>query len=156
MPTKSAPTRKKQPAGPWTCPKCGRQFVSRNKQHSCGRYQLSDHFLNKDPQVRKLFDHLFKALRAFGTVTAHAVKTRIVLQGETQFAAVAPRKHWLEGYLWLGRRAAHRTIYKVEMGVFRDYGHLFRLTKPEDLDDDLTALLHEAYMIARQSLTNRR
>jgi hypothetical protein len=133
----------------WTCPHCGRQFGSRNTQHSCGRYALDDHFAGKNPAVRSLFDHLLKALQGFGPVTAHALKTRIVFQGERQFAAVVTRQRWLEGYLWLRRRATHPLIRRVEMQVFRDYGHVFRLTRPEDLDETLMALLHEAYMLGR-------
>jgi len=131
----------------WTCPDCGRQFGSRNKYHSCGRYNIEDHFVGKDPAVRKLYDRLLDVLKEFGPVTPQAVKTRIVFQGGAQFAAALPRKHWLEGYLWLKRRAAHPAIRRVEMQVFRDYGHVFRLTRPDDLDEALIELLHEAYVL---------
>ena len=94
-------------------------------------------------------------LDEFGPVTAYALKTRIVFHAEAQFAAAIPRKHCLEGYLWLWRRAAHPLIQRVEMRVFRDYGHVFRLTRPADLDDDLVALLHEGYMLGCQPLAGR-
>lgn len=139
----------------WTCPRCGRQFVSANKWHSCEQFQIGDHFRGKDPLVRELYDLLFVTLNEFGPVTAYALKTRIVFQAETQFAAAIPRKHWLEGYLWLRRRAAHPLIRRVEMHVFRDYGHIFRLVRPADLDDDLVALLHEGYMLGCQPLAGR-
>ena len=139
----------------WTCPRCGRQFVSVNKWHSCASFRIEDHFVGKDPLVRELYDRLVATLNEFGLVTAHALKTRIVFQAETQFAAAMPRKHWLEGYLWLRRRATHPSIHRVEMQVFRDYGHIFRLTQLADLDADLVALLHEAYMLGCQPLTGR-
>ena len=142
------PSAKKKPL--WTCPNCGRQFVSRNKWHSCGHYEIDNHFTGKDPAIRELFDHLLKSIEQFGPVTAYALKTRIVFQAERQFAAALPRKRWLEGYLWLRRRAAHPLIRRVEMQVFRDYGHIFRLTRPEDLDEPLVALLHEAYVLGCQ------
>jgi len=131
----------------WTCPDCGRQFVSVNRNHSCGLYRLEDHFLNKEPGVRELYDLLYATLKQFGPVKAFPVKTRIIFQAEVQFAAAAPRKRWLEGYFWLRRQASHPTLHKIEMGVFRDYGHIFRLTEPNDLDADLIGLLHEAYML---------
>ncbi len=140
----------------WACPQCGRQFVSPNKWHSCGRYKIDDHFAGKDPIVREIFDHLLETLQQFGPVTAYAVKTRIVFQAETQFAAAMTRKRWLDGYLWLRRRAAHPAIQRIEMHVFRDYGHIFRLTKPEDLDEALIALLREAYMLGCRPLPGRR
>jgi len=139
----------------WTCPNCGRQFVSANKWHSCGHYRIDDHFTGKDPAVRALFDHLLETLKQFGPVTAYALKTRIVFQAGTQFAAAVTRKRWLEGYVWLRRRAAHPAIRRVEMQVFRDYGHIFRLTRPEDLDEALVALLHEAYVLGSQTPAGR-
>jgi hypothetical protein len=33
------------------------------------------------------------------------------------------------------------------MGIFRDYGHIFRLAHLDDLDEDLVNLLHEAYIL---------
>jgi len=76
----------------WVCPNCGRQFVSVNRNHSCGRYRLEEHFVGKEPIVRELYDSLFETLKQFGPVKAFPVKTRIVFQAEVQFAAAMPRK----------------------------------------------------------------
>jgi Domain of unknown function (DUF5655) len=103
--------------------------------------------MGKELIVRELYDLLFETLQQFGPVGAFPVKTRIVFQAEVQFAAAMPRKRWLDGYLWLRRQATHPRIRKIEMGIFRDYGHIFRLARPADLDEDLLDLLHEAYML---------
>ena len=131
----------------WVCPDCGRQFVSVNRNHSCGHYSLEAHFAGKEPVVRELYDHLVETLERFGPVGVFPVKTRIVFQAEVQFAAAMPRNRWLEGYLWLRRQAAHSRIHKIEMGIFRDYGHIFRLNRAADLDEDLIDLLQEAYIL---------
>jgi Domain of unknown function (DUF5655) len=131
----------------WICPNCGRQFVSVNRNHSCGHYRLEDHFVGKEPVVREVYELLLEALEQFGPVGVFPVKTRILFQAEVQFAAAMPRKRWLDGYLWLRRQAVHPKIRKVEMGIFRDYGHLFRLTGAEDVDEGFIDLLHEAYII---------
>src|SRR5262245_39846539 len=109
----------------WTCPKCGRQFVSANKYHSCGHYTIETHFAGKPAAVRELYDSLLKTLEQFGSVSAYALKSRIVFQAETQFAAVTPRQRWLDGTFWLKRRAAHPLIRRIEMGVYRDFGQIF-------------------------------
>ena len=131
----------------WLCPDCGRQFVSVNRNHSCGLYSLEDHFAGKETIVRELYDLLFETMKQFGPVKAFPVKTRIIFQAEVQFAAAVPRKRWLEGYLWLQRQAIHPRIHKMEMGVFRDFGHIFRLSHFDDLDEDLVNLLHESYIL---------
>jgi hypothetical protein len=86
-------------------------------------------------------------MKQFGPLSAFPVKTRIVFQAEVQFAAAMPRNRWLDVYLWLRRQAAHPRIRKIEMEIFRDYGHIFRLTHSNDLDEDLVDLLHEAYIV---------
>ena len=131
----------------WVCPDCGRQFVSVNRNHSCGRYSLKEHFEGKEPVVRGLYALLVETLERFGPIGIFPAKTRIVFQAEVQFAAAMPRIRWLDGYFWLSRQAVHPRIRKVEMGIFRDYGHMFRLSRPDDLDEELEDLLHEAYML---------
>jgi hypothetical protein len=130
-----------------TKPDCGRQFVSVNRNHSCGQYSLEAHFAGKNPNVREMYDSLLQTLERFGPGGVFPVKTRIVFQAEVQFAAAVPRTRWLDGYLWLRRQAAHPCIQKIEMGIYRDYGHLFRLNRPEDLVE----LLYEAYRLGCES-----
>jgi hypothetical protein len=86
-------------------------------------------------------------LERFGPVSVFRVKTSIVFRVEVQFVAMMPPKHWLEEYLWLRRQASHPRIHKIKIGVFRDYGDIFRLIGPADLDEDLLGLLHEAYIL---------
>jgi hypothetical protein len=86
-------------------------------------------------------------MEQFGPVTVYAQKTRIVFQARTRFVAIMPRKRWLTGQLWLKRRAEHPRIYHVEMTTYRDFGHMFRLYKPEDMDESFVEMLHEAYAL---------
>jgi hypothetical protein len=52
---------------------------------------------------------------------------------------------------WLRQQSVHPRFRKIEMGIFRDYGHLFRLSRPEDLDEGLVELLYEAYILGCES-----
>ncbi len=139
---------KKRPL--WTCPRCGHRFVTRNLWHSCTRYRIADHFKGKDPIVRQLYKHYVAIVRGFGPVTVFAQKTRIVFQARVRFAGAVVRKHWLEGGLWLKRRAEHPLFHRIEKIPPHNYIYTFRLTKPEDLDEELVALLREAYAVGQQ------
>jgi hypothetical protein len=136
-----------QPKPMWTCPDCGHQFVVSNTYHSCGNYNIDDHFAGKELVVRRIFEELMSAVEEFGPVTVYAQKTRIVFQARTRFVAIMPRKRWLTGQFWLKKQAEHPRIYRVEMFTYRDYGHMFRLLKPEDMDESFMELLHEAYAL---------
>ncbi len=97
--------------------------------------------------VRQIFEGLTAAVERFGPATVYAQKTRIVFKVQTGFLAIMPRKRSLTGQLWLKRRAEHPRIYRVEMSTYRDFGHMFRLHKPEDMDESFLELLHEAYAL---------
>ena len=137
-----------RPKPMWPCPDCGHQFVVPNTYHSCANYNIDDHFTGKELVVRKIFEELTAAVEKFGPVTIYAQKTRIVFQVRTRFVALMPRKQWLTGHIWLKREASHPRIYRIEMYTYRDYGHQFRLHKPEDIDEPFLELVHEAYALA--------
>ena len=106
--------------------------------------------------MREMYDYLLESLQQFGPVTAHPVKTRIVFQAVTPFSAVVPHRHSLDLYVWLKRWAGHPRLYRREEHIFRDFGHLFRLERPTDLDPELIALLQEAYAIGSGAVAGRR
>ena len=67
------------PARPlWTCPNCGKQYVTRNMSHSCVVIPLETHFVGR-PRARRLFDAYLAALEADGPITVSVSKTRIEL-----------------------------------------------------------------------------
>lgn len=140
----------------WTCPECGRQFVTARMWHSCGNYALDDHFVGKDAIVREIFDRLVRVVQGFGPVTVYAQKTRIVLQARTRFVAVVPHNCWLGGHVWLKRKADHPRFLRVERYASHDYVHLFRLTRLEELDCEFVVMLREAYALGSGAFTGRR
>ena len=138
---------KKKPL--WTCPRCGHRFVTQNLWHSCGHYSLNDHFVNKDPLVRELFDALTKQIRRYGPVTIYAQKTRIVFQVRVRFVSVTSRKRWLDCTVWLKRRADHPLLRRLEFLPPYNYIHHFRLTEKVQIDQ-IEPLFHESYAIGCQ------
>ncbi len=58
-------------------------------------YSVKDHFLNKDPSVRALYDQLLSILQAFGPVAEDPKKTSIHLNRKSALAGVETRKDGL-------------------------------------------------------------
>jgi hypothetical protein len=134
----------------WTCPRCGHRFVTRNLWHSCGRYHLTDHFREKDPAMRRLFQEFKKQVQNVGPATVYAQKTRIVFQTRGRFVSVVVRKKWLDVGLWLKRRRDHARLYKIEFYPPSDYVHRIRLAELSDIDRVLASFVREAYKVGRQ------
>jgi Domain of unknown function (DUF5655) len=132
----------------WTCPRCGRDFANRNQVHTCAPLTtLHDHFAGSDPVVRELFDRI---LAEVGPVTVLPEKTRIALAVRMSFAALHPRRHWLDGHLVLAREAQHPRFRRVQTLSRRNIVHEFRLAERADLDAAFVALLREAYEVGEQ------
>ncbi len=132
----------------WTCPRCGRAFANRNQVHTCAPLTALDgHFAGTDPHVRDLFDRI---LAEVGEVTVLPEKTRIALALRMSFAALVPRKHWLDGHLVLAREARHPRFRHAQALSRRNVVHEFRLSDPADLDADFLALLREAREVGEQ------
>lgn len=118
--------------------------------HSCVRVPLAAHFEGKDPVVRRLYRHYVRAVRAFGPITVYAQKTRIIFMVRVRFAGCEVRKSWLDCAFWLTRRTEHPRLYKYEFIPPRYHLYRFRMTVPEDLDEEMLALLRESYRLGRQ------
>ena len=139
---------KKKPL--WKCPRCGHRFVTRNMWHSCARYRVADHFKGKDPLVRQLFNRFRELVRKCGPVTMYAQKTAIVFQTRVRFAGAVPRKHWLDCGLWLKRKVENPRFRRIESPTPRDHVHHLRLTELAQVDEELAALVREAYAVGSQ------
>jgi hypothetical protein len=128
----------------WRCPNCGQTFTSRNLPHSCQVVPLDRHFEGREA-LRPVFDAFVAAARENGPVTVNATISRITLQAEMRFAAVAVQRARLKAHVVLGRRRASPRFTKIEHLPPAYYVHHFALARPEDVDDEVREWLEAAY-----------
>ena len=134
----------------WKCPRCGRGFANRNQSHACGNYELEPLFAGCDANVRLIYDRLDALVRELGPVMVLPEKTRIAFQVRMSFAAVMPRKRWLDGHVVLARRYDHSRFRKIDYISPRNLVHHFRLADPTEVDDVVRSWLAEAYAVGEQ------
>ena len=82
---------------------------------------------------------------ALGPVTVLPEKTRIALHVRMSFAAFMPRRRWLDGHLVLARRVDSPRFRRIETYSPRNVLHAFRLTGPDEVDEEFAGWLAEAY-----------
>jgi hypothetical protein len=141
----------------WACPRCGRTFANRNQVHTCARLgDLDQHFARSLPEVRATFDRVVAVAEALGPVEVLPERTRIALHARMSFAAFMPRRGWLAGHLVLARQVDSPRFSQIEVITARNIVHQFRLTRREDVDDQFTAWLAEAYQVGIQEHLRRR
>jgi hypothetical protein len=142
--------------GVWTCERCGRAFANRNQTHTCAPLgELDPHFVGKDPAVRETFDRFLAVAQESGPVLILPEKSRIALQVRMSFAALMPRRHWLNGHLVLARDIGSDRFTTVQVFSPRNVLHAFRLTGPQEIDDEFAGWIAEAYKVGSQQHLSR-
>ncbi|HEY3261657.1 MAG TPA: DUF1905 domain-containing protein [Pseudonocardiaceae bacterium] len=131
----------------WTCPRCGNAFATRNQYHSCQRFELSEVFAGKPPQVRRLYDAVDAAIRENGPVTVVCYRDRVAFMVRVRFAGLVPRQRWVNMELWLPRRVDGPRFSRVETLYPNTHIHTLRLRDTAELDAELRGWLREAYHV---------
>jgi hypothetical protein len=135
----------------WTCPRCDRTFAARHQTHACAPLlELDEHFAGKPPAIRAIFDRVLAVAERNGAVTVLPERTRIALQARMSFAALQPRRAWLDGHVVLARRRQDPRFTRIETFSARNHLHAFRLTAPEEVDEEVADWLAEAYQVGLQ------
>ena len=132
------------------CPKCGRTFANRNQWHSCGVYRVDDLLMKADPQVADLYRRFERMVRRCGPVVVSPTKTLIAFKLRATFAACVIEKRALRVGVLLARRHEDPRFVKVVSVAQRSHEHVFRVERPEDLDDTVQAWLREAYHLSEK------
>jgi hypothetical protein len=140
----------------WTCPRCGRAFAARNQTHTCRPLgSLDEHFAGKPPEIRAIFDAVVAAAERAGPVTVLPERTRIALQARMSFAAVTPRRAWVDGHVVLARRLESPRFRRIETFSARNHLHAFRFASVAEVDEEVAGWLAEAYEVGMQRHVRR-
>ena len=111
-------------------------------------YSVKDHFVNKDPSVRTLYDQLLSMLQALGPVTEDPKKTSIHLNRKSALAGVETRKDGLLLNIKSDHPIQSPRIEKAEQISAKLFHHKVRISSPGDLDEELNSWLKEAYLLS--------
>jgi hypothetical protein len=135
----------------WTCPDCGRAFANRNQTHTCARLRdLAFHLDGKPPQIGEIVSRVIACARECGEVTVLPEKTRIALAARMSFAALMPRRRWVDGHVVLARRLEDPRFTRIETYSPRNHLHAFRLVSIDDVDSRFREWMREAYEVGVQ------
>jgi hypothetical protein len=109
---------------------------------------VAPHFAKSDHDVHLTYRRILEVARALGPVAEEPKKTSIHLVARTAFAGVATRRSALILTLKSAKDISNPRIAKREQ-VSANRWHLdVRLTKPSDVDRQLTTWLSAAYELA--------
>jgi hypothetical protein len=110
---------------------------------------IEEYFSTGPAHERPVFDAVMAHVRTLGPVHADVVSVGIFLKNPRKFAELRPMQQWVAVSFSLARRARHRTITRKVITYGGRCWHVANVAVPDDVDDDLKALLTEAYELAR-------
>jgi hypothetical protein len=100
------------------------------------------------PAYREIYDALVGFLSTLGAVHADAVTVGVFLKREQKLAEIRPKARCLSLELVLPRRIDHpRVARSIRLTADRTV-NVVKLTRPEEVNDDIRAWLAEAYHAA--------
>ena len=134
----------------WACPRCGRRFAARNQAHACGVRTMEAHFAGKPPEIRRICDRIVALAERNGPVVVVPERTRIALQARMSFAALQPRRAWVDGHVVLARRRDEPRFRRVQSLSPRNHVHAFRIARVDEVDEQVAGWLAEAYELGMQ------
>jgi hypothetical protein len=136
---------------PWECPDCGRRFKHKNQEHSCVRLDPDDQFNGKDPKVKATYDALLKGVKKFGNVDVSAVKIGVMLKAPSTFAAVKPKRLWVDLEFILDEEIAQFPVHKAVRYTKGRWAHFVRLEHPKEVNKKLLGWLKRSYRLVSTS-----
>ena len=108
-------------------------------------YKVSDHFMDKDPTVQAIYQHLLAETRQFGPVIEQPKKTSIHLVSKSAFAGVVTRKSSLLLNIKSAAPIRDARIVHFEQVSSNRFHQEVKLTSLEDIDSSLLGWLKTAY-----------
>ena len=111
-------------------------------------FTLSQHFDDKEPVVKSIYDRILKESRKFGKIVEEPKKTSIHLVNKSAFAGVATRKSALILNIKSATPIKDARIKKSEQLSASRFHQEVKLVSPEEVDSTLIAWLKDAYTLS--------
>ena len=97
-----------------------------------------------------MYRRLEAVIQSMGPVIVLPEKTRIAFQVRMSFAAVMLKQRWIDGHVVLARHLDSPRFRRIESISPRNHVHAFRLICLEEIDEEVTAWIAEAYLVGEQ------
>lgn len=130
----------------WTCPRCDREFALAHQSHVCvPGLTVDECFAQWPPIEREIYDAVIAFLATLGPVHVDAVRVGVFLKRDRKLAELRPKARCLSLQLVLPRQVDHPRIARTIRVSGERVVHVVKLTRVEDVDEQVRAWLTEAY-----------
>jgi hypothetical protein len=115
-----------------------------------GEWTVEDHLRSKPPATVELYRRFVELVEACGPFDYAVSRTAITFKGSRRgFAGAKPTARALDGYLDLQRRVEDPRIRRAAPYTKRLFVHQFRISAPDEMDDEFAGWVREAYQVGQ-------
>lgn len=138
----------------WQCPKCGKRFVTRNMWHGCDPYTVEQFLEGKGSRARALFHHFTEMMESIGPYVMSPNRTTgIAFMVRVRFGGVRTLSdRGMTIAFALPYEVHHPRIHKIEVYTSGWFGHIMRITAPEEMDDQVREWLRASYHLMGEQM----
>jgi hypothetical protein len=131
---------------PWTCPKCGQQFVNTNQYHSCGRATIEGWRARMSARALAIYERFEALVAECGEYSISPAKTRIAFLGRVRFGGI----RWVRGDtvcvgFSLPEPLRSKRFTRVVEAAPGWFSHDLVVTDPAQMDEEFAAWLKRSY-----------
>jgi hypothetical protein len=114
------------------------------------RYTIKAHLANKDATIVSLYERFVQLIESCAKFEYVVGKDGIAFKGKRRnFAVAKPKARSLDGVLVLARRLKDPRIHTIEPYTKQLYGNRFRVTAPDQLNQEFANWVSEAYQVGQ-------
>lgn len=131
----------------WTCPKCERQFKTKNQSHSCMETTLDDLFMNKPDDLVLAFDAIMQLVLEWEPCTVGPAKKAVVFTSKKAWLIIRPMQKVLDLKVYFDEPLEGEIFHKIQF-MLGKYAHHIRIKHEDEITEELMELLQQAHQFS--------
>ena len=131
----------------WVCPNCKKTFREKNISHSCAIVDVEEHFKNRSPILKEVYDKIISTINGFGPFKINPVKASVNIKILSTYLEFKVKKDHLFLAFYLDRTVNEFPVHRIVPLSKTRIVHCINLDHPEQVDKKLISLLKESYVL---------
>ena len=128
----------------WQCPRCKRQFQKNNQSHMCTLKDIGELFEGKSDEMVLAYDDIVQVISRWEPCSIGASVNTIIATSKKAWLIIRPMKKELDVKFYHDEEISSKKIKKQSLWG-KKYAYHIRISRPEELDEEVFRLLKLGY-----------
>jgi len=135
----------------WICPKCRREFKSKNQSHGCRLISKESLFEKRPASLRKLYEVIAKEVKKFGEFREETLPPDVIFfKTKSTFMAVKVKKDHLDIEFFLDHLEDVPPVSKYLQTSKHRVAHIVPVDSIDDIDKQIINWMKESYKLINE------